>query len=199
MEYLRPLRDAGENLWLRGRDGEKLRVWFPCRRSPSGGCFRSSNFRSRLNHIAALHRGFHHDVFDKGGHLALFLGEGSNRQTLFRARQRHVKKPPLFLNVKVSLRQSFFHQCGWKFKKWRAISCGEGALVHAQKKDVRKLQSLCAVHGHQLDGVTGRIVFKAERSTRLFEIVEVFENLGYSARFTFGLPVLYDLRKLIDV
>src|SRR6266852_4784380 len=49
------------------------------------------------------------------GHFAFFLGERGDRQPLFRARQRHVKKPALFLNVKIALWQRLFHQRGWKF------------------------------------------------------------------------------------
>ena len=62
-------------------------------------------FRHQLPHIAPLDPGSITMSSMNTGTFPLFLRHRRQRQPVFRARQRHIKQPPLFLDVKLSCRQ----------------------------------------------------------------------------------------------
>ncbi len=86
---------------------------------------------------------------------------------------------------------TFFHESGREFEDTGSFGSWEFLIVHSQDEYLGKLQAFRGVHGHQLHRVARRILFEADRSSRLFEIIEVFEELGEPARLTLGFPFLH--------
>ena len=87
---------------------------------------------------------------------------------------------------------AFFHERSGKFKDARALRLRELVFVHAQDEDMRKLESLGAVHGHQAHGVAGGIVFEADGAAGLFEIIEILDEFGELARVALVFPLFHE-------
>ncbi len=107
-----------------------------------------------------------------------------------RARERDVKQSPLLLDVKLFGGLAFFHERCRKLEYARSFGSGEFAVVDAQHENLRKLESLGAMHGHQLHSVVRLVIFQADRAARLLVIVEVLHEFREAARIALRLPLL---------
>src|ERR1700740_2433981 len=65
--------------------------------------------------------GFQPTYFTEARHLVFLFGERGDGEAVFRAGQRHIKQAALLLDVKVSLRQFFFHQLQGKFEQGQSV------------------------------------------------------------------------------
>jgi len=163
-------------------------------------CVACFYFWRNLENVALPDGWIHQDVFDESGDFAFFLGERGDGEFALGAGERDVEEAAFFLDVEVAGRQVFLHELDGEFEQRGTLLCGEASMIDAEKKDVRELEAFGAVDGHELDGVAGGFVVEADGAEAgLFEVVEVFEELGEGFSVALGLPGFEEFDELGDV
>ena len=109
---------------------------------PAASSAAALHFRRKLHRIELLDFRVHQEIVEKWRRLFAFVHDRRKRQLPPRARQRHVKKPPLLLNPEIALRLFLFHQLRRKFEHRALRPRRKFALGHPQDEHVRKFQPL---------------------------------------------------------
>jgi len=77
------------------------------------------------------------------------------------AGKRDVKKAGAPPECELLGRLAFFHKSGGEFERAGRSLAGNFLGIDAQKTKLEEIQAFCAVDGHELHGVPGRVVFEA--------------------------------------